>query len=330
MTYAELVQWLVDDALRERGGDVTQRATRGKPARRGTVNARKKPARRPNRPGMLDQAIAALPVSEATLHKVAAWSILGFAGVVALGIAAWFGVPGAMGVALAEGVGRAGFQLERVNITGAHHMDSWAIRAIAFDQKSRAMPLVDLEKIRQRLLAYGWVADARVSRQLPNALAIDIVERTPAAVWQDHGQLMLIDANGVPLEAVNPDAIPDLPRLIGDNANGQELAYRTLLDAAPALKPLVKAATWVGNRRWDLMFNTGEKLMLPEGDDAATKALVQFAKWDGTQRLLGRGYVHIDMRNYPNRTTVLSGTGSAGSAALSASGSPVENTEDAQ
>lgn len=308
---------------------MTQRATRSKPARRGAATGRRKPARRPNRPGMLDQAIAALPVSEATLHKLAAWSILGVAAAVTLGIAAWFGIPGAMGVALAEGVGRAGFRIEHINVTGNKHMDQMSIYAVALDQKSRAMPLVDLNQVRDRLLAFGWVADARVSRRLPDTLAIDIVERAPAAVWQDHGQLMLIDANGVPLEAVNPDAIPDLPRLIGDNANGQELAYRTLLEAAPALKPLVKAATWVGNRRWNLMFNTGEKLMLPEGDAAASKALVQFAKWDGTQRLLGRGYVHIDMRN-PERTAVLPGTSSAGSAASSASGAAAEDAEDAQ
>jgi cell division protein FtsQ len=167
-----------------------------------------------------------------------------------------------------------------------------------------------LNQVRNRLLAFGWVADARVTRRLPDTLAIDIVERTPAAVWQDHGQLMLIDANGVPLEPVNPDAIPDLPRLIGDNAYAQEAGYRTLLDAAPALKPLVKAATWVGNRRWNLTFNTGEKLMLPEGDDAASKALVQFAQWDGKYRILGRGYVHVDMRN-PDRTAVLPGANAA-------------------
>ena len=308
---------------------MTQRATRSKPARRGAATARRKPARRPNRPSMLDQAIAALPVSEATLHRLAAWSILGVAAAVTLGIAAWFGIPGAMGVALAEGVGRAGFRVNQIDITGIKRMDRMAIYAVALDQKSRAMPLVDLNQVRDRLLAFGWVADARVSRRLPDTLAIDIVERVPAAVWQDHGQLMLIDANGVPLEAVNPDAIPDLPRLIGDNANGQELAYRTLLDAAPALKPLVKAATWVGNRRWNLTFNTGEKLMLPEGDEAATKALVQFAKWDGTQRLLGRGYIHIDMRN-PERTAVLPGTSSAGSATASAAGASTENTEDSQ
>ena len=44
------------------------------------------------------------------------------------------------------------------------------------------MPLVDLETLRGELVAMPWVADARVSRQLPDSLVIDIVERSPHAV----------------------------------------------------------------------------------------------------------------------------------------------------
>jgi cell division protein FtsQ len=68
------------------------------------------------------------------------------------------------------------------------------------------------------------------------------------------------------------------------------------MDSAPALKPLVKASTWVGNRRWDLTFDTGERLLLPEGDKQSSDALKRFAALDGTQRLLGRGFVRFDMR----------------------------------
>ena len=44
-------------------------------------------------------------------------------------------------------------------------------------------------------------------------------------------------------------------------------ARRTLLDAAPALRPQVVAAEWVGNRRWNLTFKTGQVLALPQGDE---------------------------------------------------------------
>lgn len=252
---------------------------------------------------MMDHAIAALPFDEATLRRIATWSILGFVGAVALLIASVTGALGAAGTAMAEGIGRAGFKVKEIEVTGIDRMERMSVYAIALDQQSRAMPLVDLDQVRERLLDYGWIADARVSRRLPDTLVIDIVERQPAAIWQHEGQLMLIDATGVLLEPVSPSAMPDLPLVIGDGANAQEPAFQRLIAAAPALAPQVTSATWVGARRWDLRFESGEVLALPEGEREAAKALVEFARRDGTQGLLGRGYVRFDMRD-PTRLVV--------------------------
>ena len=95
-----------------------------------------------------------------------------------------------------EAVGRAGFTVKRLEVKGIRQMDSRPVYALAMDQKSMAMPLVDVHAIRDRLLQYGWVKDARVSRRLPDTLVIDIVERQPAALWQDRQQLALFDAMG--------------------------------------------------------------------------------------------------------------------------------------
>lgn len=265
--------------------------------RRGAAPKKRKPqSRRPKRPGLLDQAVAALPFTEKQLQKIATWGIVGFAGAVALGVASVLGIPGTVGTAAANLLGDAGMRVDEIQIDGLERMDRTTVFAQALDQESRAMPLVDLDGVRERLLKYPWVQDARVSRRLPNTLRIVIVERKPGAIWQNHGQLMLVDPSGVPLEPVSRDAMPDLPLLIGEGANSQEPARRKLIDETPALKPLVKAATWVGNRRWDLTFNTGERLQLPEGEDEAAAALRKFAELDGEQRLLGKGTIRFDMR----------------------------------
>jgi len=244
---------------------------------------------------VMDRLVGMLPVSETTLRKIATWTITG-AGVAVVCVAAtWVGIPGMVGTAVAEGAGRAGFRVEQIEVTGLHRMDRMSVYAVALDQKSTAMPLVDLEAVRQKLLRYGWIADAHVSRRLPDTLLVDIVERTPAAVWQDKGELTLIDANGVLLEPVDADAMPDLPLVIGPGADRQEADYQALLAAAPALKPRVKAATWIGNRRWDLTFDSGETLALPE--EGANAALVKFAQMDGARPLLGRGWIRFDMRD---------------------------------
>ncbi|MEZ0136781.1 cell division protein FtsQ/DivIB, partial [Novosphingobium sp. NRRL B-2648] len=51
-----------------------------------------------------------------------------------------------------------------------------------------------------------------------------------------------------------------------------------------------------GNRRWNLTFQSGQVLALPEGDRESAGALVTFARLDGTNRLLGGKVTAFDMR----------------------------------
>lgn len=259
------------------------------PQRRPTV--KRKPAKQP----LGDRLVAMIGLSEATLKRIVTWSILGIAGAAAIGTAVVLGVPATIGNAVADTAGEAGLRVEQVDITGLKRMNRETVYAVALEDQPKAMLRVDLAQIRDRLLAYGWIADAYVSRRLPDRLLIHIVEREPAAVWQNGGNLTLIDAMGVPLEPVDRNRMPDLPLVIGPGADRQEAAYQRLLAAAPALKPRVKAATWVGNRRWDLTFDTGETLALPQ--DGASDALVRFAELDGSRALLGKGWLRFDMRD---------------------------------
>ena len=248
-------------------------------------------------PSAISRMIGAIPISAANWQRLATWTILLTAGGALIAIAVMVGLPGYVGGQMAEAVGRAGFAVKRVEVTGIDRMERLTVYAVALDQNSRAMPLVDLQKVRGQLLQYGWIADARVSRRLPDTLVVDIVERKPAAVWQHNGELSLIDAGGVVLEPVALNAMPDLPLVIGPDANVQATALSELLVHAPRLKPMLAGATWVGGRRWDLRFQSGEVLALPEGEKPSAAALNKFADMDGVDRLLGRGFVRFDMRD---------------------------------
>lgn len=238
-----------------------------------------------------------VPIKAETIERaMTAATVLLIAGTIVTA-SVYAGVPQFVGTEMGQVAGRAGFKVKRVEVKGLDRMDSLTVYAVALDQHSMAMPLVDLDKVRGQLLQYGWIEDARISRRWPDTLVVDIVERKPAAVWQNNQRLSLIDGTGVELERVDPQAIPDLPLVIGPNANRQIEDLHELLDTVPALKPMLAGANWVGNRRWDLRFESGEVLALPEGRDIAANALKRFARIDGTQRLLGRGFVRFDMRD---------------------------------
>ena len=70
-----------------------------------------------------------------------------------------------------------------------------------------------------------------------------------------------------------------------------------MTDHNVSTEPSCTGGSWQGDRRWDIVFQSGEKLMLPEGKDEAIKALAFFASEDRRAGLLGKGLVSIDMRD---------------------------------
>ena len=247
-----------------------------------------------------------LPVDQARANKLAGLFLGAFLLAIGVVVLVALDIPAKAERAAGTAIGEAGFTVSGYQIVGINHMDRSLIDRVVTAELRRVseeagtanapQALVDVAGIRRQLLAFGWVKDARVSRRLPDTLVIDIVERTPSALWQNQGQLALIDNEGVVLDRVPVDKMPDLPLLIGPGANTQAEQLTRLMDSVPTLKPQLESATWVGERRWDLAFQSGETVALPEGEGEATRALTKFAKLDKSTGLLGRGVVRFDLR----------------------------------
>lgn len=269
--------------------------------------------RKPARVTVPKKIAKRLPVDQARANKVAGLVFAAFVLAIALVAIVALDIPAKAERAAAVGFGKAGFTVAGYQIVGINHMNRSLVDGVVTGELRRAsaeagsakapQALVDASAIRQQLLAYGWVKDARVSHRLPDNLVIDIVERTPAALWQSQGRLALIDSGGVVLDRVPVDKMPDLPLLIGDGANLQAELLSRLMAAVPTLKPQLASAAWIGGRRWDLNFQSGETVALPEGEGAAKTALVKFARLDKQSGLLGRGIVRFDLR-VPGQMTV--------------------------
>ena len=237
-----------------------------------------------------------LPMKEADANRLAGWMFALFVLAIAIVAAIALGLPAKLGTAAGEAVGEAGFRVRSVEVQGTKRMNPAPVYRIALDQKAAALPLVDVADIRERLLGFGWVKDARVTRRYPDTLVVDIVERKPAALWQDAKRLNLVDVDGVVLDRVPVSQMPDLPLLIGPGANAHASDLNDILDPLPALRAQLVSATWIGQRRWNLVLQSGETLMLPEGQQTAKTVLAKFAKADKAAGLLGIGATRYDLR----------------------------------
>ncbi len=247
----------------------------------------------------LGRMLGALPFSDEQLHR--AFTLLILAGVVAF---VWFlaSISGATVVAserFAQVATNAGYSVRHVEVRGVARMNEMRVYERALGSRDLAMTQVELDTLREDLLTLPWVKDARVARQLPDTLVIDVVEREPHAVLARADRLMLIDSTGIELEPVTREAAEGRLLIEGPGAQGQIEALSHLLDAAPALRRQVTGAEWIGNRRWDLTFRTDQKLALPEGGPRAAAALISFAKADGVHQLIGGDVASFDLRNAP-------------------------------
>lgn len=278
---------------------MTARIARGGPAARGRPKGRSQPPRGGTRKAKPKQQtlLESLGFSPGFARRLGNWLLGGMTVAVVIAAVLAFRLPQLAGIAMGEGIGQAGFTVRRIESTGLNRLDRMQVYEIVDSQRGIAMPLVDLRGIRERLLALGWVKEARVSRRLPDTLMIDIVEREPVAIWQLRQTMQLIDAGGVPLAPVRVEAMPDLLVLIGPGAQHQVAGLNRLLAAAPHLRPQVQDASWVGGRRWDVRFQSGEVLALPQGEQAALRAITRFADMDRRSQMLGRGFVRFDMRD---------------------------------
>ena len=245
---------------------------------------------------VLGAVLGWLPISEEQWQRIFLAAILGAAAVLAWIVASFAGVPAMAEAQLATVSRSAGFEVRRVEVRGTKNLNELKVYECALAERERAMTMVDVAALRAELLQLSWVEDARVSRQLPDTLVIDIVERKPAAVLRKVDKLVLIDATGHELEVVGPARAQGKLVVSGLGAGQQVVALQALMAAAPALKPQLREAEWIGNRRWNFTFKTGQVLALPEGADLSAKALMTFARLDGVNRLLGGKVAAFDMR----------------------------------
>lgn len=275
----------------KRGGKGVRRAAAARTTQRKVHTARQQTGT------LLDTVMHWLPFSEETLHKIIMALILAVAAVLVWTVATMAGIPALATEQAALIASDAGFKVSHLEVRGVNRMNELAIYEKVLGQRDQAMPRLDLAALRQQLLQLSWVKDARVSRQLPDTLVVDVVERDPHAVMRVDDKLVLIDETGHELETVGKARARGLLVLSGAGAEQHVPDLGKLLDTAPALRPQVAEAEWVGNRRWNLTFKTHQVLALPEGDDQSAAALLTFARMDGVDRLLGGKVAAFDMRS---------------------------------
>jgi cell division protein FtsQ len=155
---------------------------------------------------------------------------------------------------------------------------------------------LDLDAIRVKAEHLDAVASAVVRLGVANVLQVGITERQPAWVWRTGQGLMLLDANGHRIAGLATRADrADLPLVAGDGADEAVAEATAILHAASPLATRVRGLIRISDRRWDLMLDRDQSILLPaDGPVAAVEGLLAL---DKAEHILARDLVAIDLRN---------------------------------
>lgn len=190
---------------------------------------------------------------------------------------------------------RPEFMVHVMAIDGADTPTATVIRdvlSLDFPQSSFDLILPD---IRATVESLPPVKEAAVRIRPGGILQIDVIARTPVAVWRGDAGLFLVDDTGVqigPLAARS--ARPDLPMIAGDGAPAAVQEALALVQAARLLGPRLRGLVRMGARRWDVVLDRDQRILLPEKGGVA--ALERVIALEQASDLLARDITRIDMR----------------------------------
>jgi cell division protein FtsQ len=122
------------------------------------------------------------------------------------------------------------FALREVRVVPTAHVDEESLLALAAVAPGERLLAIDTDAVAARVATHPWVASARVRRELPSALIVDIVERRAAAAVL-LGALYLVDGAGHPFKRATLEEADGLPVLTG-LAREQYTAHRAASEAA--------------------------------------------------------------------------------------------------
>ena len=197
---------------------------------------------------------------------------------------------------------RPEFMVKLMAIDGASEELSQDIREIASVDFPISSFDLDLDGMLAQIESLDAISEAGLRVRAGGILQVDITERVPAVVWRGPQGLEALDAEGhrvIGLDRRMDRA--DLPLIAGEGAERKVAEALQILKAAKPLEARLRGLVRVGERRWNIVLDRGQVIMLPEVKPLG--AVAQVIALSQAKDLLDRDVKAVDMRK-PSRPTL--------------------------
>lgn len=187
------------------------------------------------------------------------------------------------------------FMVQVMEITNASPGTIEDIREVSDLDLPRSSFSIDLAGLKSTIESLPSVAEASLQLRDGGVLRVAIVERVPVAIWRSSEGLDLVDPTGAVTGAIyKRSERPDLPLLAGAGRPAEIPEALAIIAAARPIDDRLRGLERIGERRWDVVLDRGQRIMLPE--KKPVQALERVLALDEAQELLSRDVVAVDMR----------------------------------
>mgnify|MGYP002785341943 CR=1 FL=1 len=190
---------------------------------------------------------------------------------------------------------RPEFMVTLLSVEGASPPLAEMVRATLAVPLPQSSLDLDLAAARDRVAALPAVKGLSLRVQPGGVLQVQVDERVPALVWRAPEGLVLLDDTGQRIAGIDSRAMrADLPLVAGAGADAAAAEALALVEAAGPLLPRVRGLVRMGERRWDLVLDRDQRILLPAAEPL--QALERLIALDQAQGLLDRDVIAVDLR----------------------------------
>ena len=197
------------------------------------------------------------------------------------------------------------FMVHSMEIEGASPAVEKGLRAMLPVTLPASSFDIDLPELRASVERLDAIEKMELRIKPGGVLSAVVTERKPAILWRHARGLDLLDAEGHRVASITSrDMRTDLPMIAGEGAGAHAAEALALIDLAGPILPRLRGLERMGERRWDVVLDRGQRIMLPT--DRPLPALQAAMAMDREDGLLARDVVAVDLRD-PSRPVLRMG-----------------------
>lgn len=186
------------------------------------------------------------------------------------------------------------YSVNNIDITGRERSSKDKLSKILSLYENKSLLSLNLLKIQNDIEKIAWIKDVIVRRIFPKTLSIKIEEYKPLAVWERGKEQYILDEYGYAIERISSNEFQNYFKIKG---MGADRKLKNLIDNLKNFEDIyiqIEHASLVSNRRWDLYYKNGVRILLPENNISESLNLLD--SYIKKNRLIEKGHKKIDLR----------------------------------